>query len=240
MPWNWDWRSLSHFSETFIRSGKALVLLLIALCLSVLLLMPIWLPMGSILKEHAHPRPVEVVGSLSASFSDWLRVPEHTLEARLFPGSGVGRRLNPGWLRLVLAAVGGVMTILCRQTSPHKKRAVLFLDCIAALAMVGSFGPNFSILGVRPWCLITKLVPGLTWIRSPYRFAYLAQAAILLLAGIGLKTVFDKTSQRLAGRRALRWMQLFCGVLAVAALLEVPPATAIRVPAPDYAVRPVG
>lgn len=227
----WPWFAIR-------RSGKALVFLLIALCLSVLLLMPIWLPMGSILKEHAHPRPVEVVVSLSASLSDWLRVPEHTLEASFFPDSGVGRSLNPGWLRLMLAAVGGVMTILCRQTSPHEKRAVLFLASVATLAMVGSFGPNFSILGVRPWCLITELVPGLTWIRSPYRFAYLAQAAILLLAGIGMKTVFDRTSEWLAGRRALRWMQFFCGVLAVGALLEVPPATAALVPAPNYSDPP--
>jgi len=202
--------------------------------LGILVATPILVPVMTVLSRHGARRPLETVAVLSARAGDWLQVPEQTLEAEALGPRSTGRVLNPGWLRVLLAgiAVGG---IFAKRQHLEIRRAALFLAVIACLSVCGSFGPNLSIFGFSPWKHLHQSVSVVAWIRSPYRFAYLGQLAILMLSGFGLNLCVHGL---LASQNQSTTNPTVSGVIAALffgglALVEVLPSQPSLVLAPD-------
>jgi hypothetical protein len=202
------------------------------------LLLPLAVPMMRILSQHGKPRRGEVVAFLSASPGDWLRVPGNSLEAQLLADPGTGKALSPGWLRTALAILATASIPLVKNATTEEKRGVLFLSATSALAVLASLGPNLSLLGLRPWEILGHILTPLAHVRSPYRFAYLGQLAILLLAAIGVRRAIQwmiPLAQRKAGKvRAL----FITGMVVALAIFEIPPSPPFFVLAPDYSDPP--
>lgn len=202
------------------------------------LLLPLLLPMVTILQRHAEPRPKEVVASLSAAPADWLRIPENALESRFLPHLGTGKALSPGWLRTMLAGLALASIPFLKQVSAEEKRGVLFLSLVTLLAGIASLGPNFHFFSIQPWAFLCRHFAPLAMIRSPYRFAYLAQLAISLLAAIGLKYFHEWLTHLFRDRGGRVGARFTTAILAGASLVEIPPASPFFVPAPDYSAPP--
>jgi len=208
--------------------------------LGTLLILAVGLPMSRILSPHAVVRPPEVVTSLSARVGEWLTPPPHGLDFYLGACHGIGGRcLNPGWLVSFLA-VGITAAAICRrlQESPLR-RMVLFLAAIAVVSVIGSLGPKIRVGQVSIWDLLARVIPPFAAVRSPYRFAYLAQLTILLLSALGLMGVRTYFQKILPGVRKGVLSGGIFGVLGLVCLLEVLPGAPFLVVPPDYS-RPPG
>ncbi|MCS7238897.1 MAG: hypothetical protein NZ899_11615 [Thermoguttaceae bacterium] len=215
--------SRGRWAELF-RLGLGLV---VAGCL----LLPLIVPVASRLLVHAVERPSEVVFRLSASVNDWLTLPPTALTKCYFPANG-GRPLHPGWLR-ILCALLTLSIFLSRRDNPGLDRSALgFVWMVALGAGIASFGPRISLGGICPWQLFSQLLPPLAWVRSPYRYAYLAQPALLVLAGIGLE-LLARCLGHLAAQSKRKVLALVAsGIFAGLLWAEVPPSPCVLVPGP--------
>lgn len=128
------------------------------------------------------------IRSNSARLGDYLSLDSHSIGARVVPwvadDRGTGQRLYPGTVVLVLAAMGWWWG----RRGPHR-REVRFLAAGVAIAVVVSLGLNLKIFGVMPYDGLRRFVPGFSRLRSPFRFAVIAQLLLLALAGIGLHRI---------------------------------------------------
>lgn len=201
------------------------------------LLLPLAVPMTRILSQHAKPRRAEVVAFLSVGPGDWLRVPGNSLESRLLADPAMGKAFNPGWLRTVLAILA-ISISLVKNAATEEKRGIVFLSVTAALAVLASLGPNLSLFGLRPWEILGHIVTPLAHVRSPYRFAYLGQLAILLLAALGVRWVIQwiiPLAQTKAGKVGVAFI---AGILGGLVFFEIPASSPFFVLAPDYSDPP--
>jgi hypothetical protein len=150
----------------------------------------------------------------SATAAAYLRLPLDALGAHVIPAlrSRAGKRsLAPGCCVLVLAAAGAWTA---RRREP--RRFFVWCGAAALVALVLSFGSRWWILGLRPYELIMKHLPGFEHLRSPYRFAAFVQVLLLVFAGLGLEAV----RARVADRR--RGSALVIGMTLLAALEVLP------------------
>lgn len=138
----------------------------------------------------AHPRSAAAVRAGSASAWSYLRLKPETLGARIDPwlrGRSSQRALFPGTALLGLAALG-----LVREARGPRRRWVWYCLGGAVLACILSFGTRWSIAGVLPYeWLVQRALPGFAQLRSPYRFAGLAQLLLLVPAGFGVEALLD-------------------------------------------------
>jgi hypothetical protein len=128
------------------------------------------------------------------------------------------RRLFPGALAVILAA--------CALFLQPRRRDVWIYLAIAIVAIELSFGLNGH---VYPW--LSRYVNVLSGLRSPARFAIVAQSAIAVLAAIGFSALQD----RLAGRARIRVALPAVALLLMAIELSNEPMTLSRVSAPTRA-----
>ncbi|MGQ9506136.1 MAG: hypothetical protein ACUVQR_14630 [Thermogutta sp.] len=227
----WPWFLIRR---SFIASAAFISSVFVAL----VFLLPMILPMLVVLRRHAESRPEEVVAFLSAAPADWLRIPENALQARLLPHLGIGKTLSPGWLRTMLGGLALASIPFLKQGSAEEKRGVLFLSLITFLAVIGSLGPNLHLFSLRPWTILSRGFQPLAMIRSPYRFAYLAQLTISLLAAIGLRYLHEWLTYLFRGRGGQVGARFTTVILAGVSLVEIPPPSPFFVPAPDYSAPP--
>lgn len=216
------------------------MILVLGLTLGALLILPLVLPVVCVLRQHGMPRTVAETSQLSATTGDWLTVPEGSLLPlpAVFPHKQP-RALLPGWIRTAFALAGLAIVLFAPPPTRTCRGGVVFVGAVAILAVVASFGPNVNIGGISPWELAAQWFYPIGWIRSPYRFAYLAQTAILIVAAIGVQVVVDKLSH---GRGLWRWWfgETQRGTLLVTAacglvlMVEVLPARPFFTPAPRF------
>ena len=181
------------------------------LILGILLSLPIFLPVIQAVARHGSSRPLSAVASLSASPMDWVRPGRFSWEGIIPLEPGFTGGFNPGWLRVLFAGVA-VGAVVAAGPNTLVADACIFLSLVACLAILGSLGPNFALLGFSPWEYLYKQMPLFSWIRSPYRFAYLAQLAILILSGVGL-SIFDQYLNRSAPATEKRINKLSCWLI---------------------------
>jgi hypothetical protein len=193
----------------------------VAAFVACVFLLPLLLPMRQILTSHGFERRTETVQELSANASDWSRVSPQALIRFSDDSIKQGRTLSPGWLRMGLAVVG--VALVSVRRSRHR-RAVLFLLMFAVTATVFSLGLNLKLGSWLPWSTLSEWVPGVSQVRTVYRFAYFTQLAVVLLAAVGLDRVWRCVAfGRISGMRrslAIVGLILVGGIMAV----EVPPA----------------
>lgn len=209
--------------------------LTLGVLVATVLLCPIIVPVAHSLSVHGSLRPLELVRHLSASSSDWLSVPRQALVPP-WPLGGSQRPLHPGWFRLMFS-LGTLLVLLGPAQSPNlSRRGIALLWMIAVFGFLGSFGARMHIGGVSPWQIVSKVFPPLGWIRSPYRFAYLFQPAVLILAAIGFQVLMARFYGLLKPNRPMKkcLALAFAGAMGVYLVAEVPPARCVLVPAPRF------
>jgi hypothetical protein len=160
----------------------------------------------------------------SADLFDYVRSNAQMLETRLLalpPGS---QAYWPGVIAVMLGIVGAA--VIWRTRAPLA-RLPLFL---AATGFVLSFGPIPHIGGRAfwiplPYALLYFIVPGLSSMRAPARFAVLVALAVVVLAGVG----YTKLEARLR-RRTQRVGVAVVLLVAAFALAWYRPITLLELP----------
>jgi len=159
--------------------------LLPGVVLSVLLLAPVVAVQLRVSREHEWQRDPFQVRDLSAEWGDYtaaawpqlLPLRDFADEARrdLWP-------LSPGYLKLLLAAVGLAGGLIIRRFRWWTAACATML----VFALVLSQGPKFRIGSVQPYQWFVTWYPGFAAVRNVFRFAVFVQLMVALLAVGGL------------------------------------------------------
>jgi hypothetical protein len=148
-------------------------------------------------------------GALGGSFAPWLR--GDTVE-HLYPGTGLE----------VLAVAGFAVA-----TATGQRRWAAFLGAGALLAVLLSLGLRLEIGGFAPYSALRDHLPGFSRLRSPFRFAVVAQVVMVGLATFAVRGLWSWRG---------RTGQVLVALVVVFAVAEVAflPASLAR-PLPDFA-----
>ena len=203
----------------------------VAMVVAAALVAPLVIPMQRALARNRFVHSQQSVAALSAQPCDYT-----TTFGRQWLDLGGDadrpeRPLSPGWLKYGLALIGAAIGLARRRW----RWWTTFLLLTAGLAFALSLGANLRIGDWSPYWTLMEHVPGLSRVRSVFRFAFFVQMAVLLLAFQGVHLLW--TVGRLARRGSVRRHVLWSGtaLLAVAAILEVLPTAPRLAAAPDAA-----
>lgn len=179
-------------------------------------------------------RDPSLMSRLSAEHRDYLRFPDSrfprlSLTPLAGPASKRSWNLGTGTLTLVAAVVGLIAGITTRG---HRFRTVLLL-LFGGGACLLSLGPGATLLGMPLFDWLIEWWPGLSKVRSPYRFSMFVQLVVVLLAGGGVHCLAGLSPGRWWSRRSdtspgpdrgrsLVW-RASIAVFAIAAIAEVWP-----------------
>lgn len=136
-------------------------------------------------------RPGDYTEPAGQSWFNWGKLPDRR-----------NWNLGLGKIASCLALIG-IGFGLRRRT--WRRRTLLFV-AIAILGVLLSFGLDLRIGSWQPWRSLCAIVPGLSQVRSVFRFAYFVQISLVLLAAQGLYAIWLWKSARF-GRT--RWKRLF-------------------------------
>ncbi len=213
------------------RRRRAWIILLLGGGLGLALIAPLaWSQLG-VLAAMDFRRSAATILRGSARLAEFLRPSPTILASRWLPWLPAGRQRLYSGLGLPALALLGLLTAGRR---PEDRGWTRHLGAAAVVAVVLSFGLNLNLGGWQPYDGLRRLIPGLTNLRSPFRFAYLAQTCLALLAARGLAWPGSLARPPFARppfpRPAIRWL-LVGGLLALT-LLEIWPRPARLTGAP--------
>ncbi len=118
----------------------------------------------------------ETVLALSAQPSAWIQHSSDAIDVPWAPVADRGQALFPGGILLGLAVAGVV-------GAPRQLRLIAFTALAGAVAMFAlSLGLRWSMFGWSPYSALREHVAGFDRLRSPFRAAAIAQAAMVVLA----------------------------------------------------------
>jgi len=186
-------------------------------------------PAQKVREQAGLARSETVVRALSASPRDFLIRPATALlpfPRRAEPMDGDTAGLFPGVMLSMLAVVGIACGIRLRS---QRAWTLLFVGGIV-MGTVAALGLNLVIGGLQPFATLRALVPAIAQLRSPYRFAVVAQACLLPLAALALASM-EKLLSYTGGRTLVTCVPL----LAAAENLSIPEALRSVPPTPATA-----
>jgi len=194
--------------------------------------MVLW-PVQRVLRENGFERRAETVAVLSAIPADYLRGPEQSIFSASVEKGDRPWNLGPGWIRVLLAAMGVIEVFRRRGTVHIPVRPVLLLSVLAAAAWLLSLGVHLQLGGWNIWGFLCDWLPGVAQVRSAFRFALFFQAAVILLSGVGLDCLPGIWQQCLPGLR--RWHRPVASLSGILLAFEMWPAMlqTVEVPRPD-------
>ncbi len=103
---------------------------------------------------------------------------------------------------------------------------VWFLLFLAIVAFLLSLGANLQVGNWNIWTTLSQYVPGVSQVRSAFRFAYFVQIVVIVLAARGLERLWDFFRYQRRARTLSRWIP---GVVFVTlgslTMFEIPPST---------------
>lgn len=208
-----------------------------ALLLAAVLIIPLVKMQQQQLSRYGFTRSEKTITNSSATLIDYSKFLDHNLlySTVLAYQSETGQRLFPGFGLIVLASVG----LLGRS---HKGlKAYLVTAVILAICL--SMGLRLQIGDVQPYRWVIDYIPGFHQLRSPFRFAVVAQTHLALLAGFGLLNLEQGIAQVQMSASPIQRIsyslrndstQLASLVPLLAALLAI--VEALAVPLPLHAV----
>ncbi|MBI1310174.1 hypothetical protein GC176_02620 [bacterium] len=195
-----------------------------------LVVLPVGLKLQEVAELRGFERSHESVTRLSAQAGDysaawgWQLVDTGDLLARS------NWKLSPGLLKFGFAAAGLVLGLSRRRL----RRVTAFTAVFGTLAFALSLGGNLTSGSWHPWWTIAEVVPGAAQVRNVFRFAYFLQVAVVVLAAVGLSSLWSLTRalrRRWGGERSvIAWRagQVLLLGLGLAAVVEVlPPRPAL-------------
>jgi len=194
---------------------------------AAVLVLPIVLPIHSAASANNFVRSEDAVKRQSARLEQYVATPPNALIH--FGESSSHRAFNVGWFRIG-AAVLGIATAFIPGP---RRRWVVFLIATGAAAFSFSFGGNIELFGWKPWLSLSEVLPGLEQVRNVFRFVWLVQMAIVLLAAEGLAAVMTVCQRRVSGVWLKPSMAIFVVIPGVLLAAEIWPETAQRGGTPD-------
>ncbi len=204
---------------------------LTATAVALPLILPVAGRLAGVSALHDFERPTDIVAQLSARPGDYTAA--HGLQW-INPGQVAARgywRLSPGWVKLLLAAVGLAYGLRRRRW----RRWTLFLAITGGAAFLLSLGTNLKLGPWTPWETLVDTVPGFAQVRNAYRFAYFVQMVIVLLAATGMGALVVLRRGWGTSSIARRWSGTGLLLLGLAAIFEVRPYPVRLVDVPDAA-----
>lgn len=201
-------------------SGRWLKAVSVSVVTFAALVGPFLWPMYNRLSAMNFSRTPETVQSLSAMISDYSVTPSQALLPVKPPGTR-GWSLNPGYVRCGLAAFGIAFVLFGR--SRRRTRWTLFLLLIGTVSFLFSLGLNLQIWDWSPWETFTRVVPGFSLVRSPFRFAYFVQMSVILIAAVGLDSLDRLYLPKLKNPVARTPFRLLTAAFIFLLAFEVPP-----------------
>ena len=187
------------------------------------LLLPLLLPVSRVMQEHSFERRESLVAQLSIKPVDYLVEPNTALIKCHIVASEGRWQMSPGWTRLSLALFAIGVCILPKYRS--RSVEVGFLAAVAIVAFLLSLGVNLQVGKWNVWMTLSHFVPGVSQVRSAFRFAYFVQIVVIVLAAIGLDWLWNCFRCQRHARSLSQW---FIGVvlvtLASMTMFELPPA----------------
>jgi hypothetical protein len=166
-----------------LRLGRREIIgpLLVGLGSAALLAAPMLVPQA---RDTARFRwTTETVTENSAVIADYASLDTDALGASFVPWlrSDTGEHLSPGTGLEVLAVIGFAVA-----WAAGRRRWALFLGVGALLAGALSLGLHLDPGGLAPYAVLRDHVPGFSRLRSPFRFAVVAQLLMVGLAAVSL------------------------------------------------------
>ncbi len=208
---------------------------LAGMMVAAVLLAPLVLPMYRILNQNKFERSEALVNKLSARWGDLITVSPASLVQWTHQSVRRPWQLSPGWARLAFAliAVWQLRSIRRLRIRP----AVRFLIMLGVVSALFSLGTNLQIAGWKPWLVLSQWYPGVSQIRSAFRFGYFMQLSLVLLAAIGFDQVLRCVMNRVRGSllKKLTFQGILTGIGCLLAL-EIPPAPVQAVGVPDLTI----
>lgn len=202
----------------------------IAVLMGSLMVLPLVLPIHKATKEHNFSRQEELVIHLSAHPVDYLNSQSNSvIKFAAFEGSP-SRQFCVGWIKMLLAIVGLISGIITKQ----RRQWILFLFMTGLFAFFLSLGPSFHIGELNPWQLLSRHSPGMSQVRSAYRFAWFVQIAVAFLAIEGLRGLFQfyvRYKSRRSLQLSLGFLLLILSILFVG---ETWPEKTVRADIPAF------
>lgn len=132
------------------------------------------------LAQYGFVRSDKTIEDNSARLSDYTNFLDYNIlyGQILAWQTGQGQRLFPGFGLILLAALG--------LFGQGRRRIKLYLVLVVALSLILSMGLRFHLGDIQLYQWVRAYLPGFAQLRSPFRFAALAQLYLALLAGFGL------------------------------------------------------
>jgi hypothetical protein len=154
-------------------------LILIGLLALILTLPLLWMQRQQ-LAGYNFTRSTQTIENNSAKLEYYRNFLDHNLLYGQLLGlkSKLGQRLFPGFGLMGLAVLG--------LFGSQQRRVKLYCLVAVGLALLLSLGLRLDLGEWQPYEWIRQNVPGFAQLRSPFRFAVLAQVHLALLAGFGL------------------------------------------------------
>jgi hypothetical protein len=205
---------------------------LTAITVAAVLVAPLVLPIRRASKTYEFHRDENQVAQLSTHPIDHLKVPENAFFVADVVQGRAYWDICVGWLKMLLAVVGLVLCAL----RPRLRRWTLFLLLTVVLGTIFSMGTELKLGTWQPWLTLSKWVPGVGQVRNVFRFVYFSQMAIVLLAVLGLHQINLRTSRRGVSKRVRLSTATLTSVIALAAVLEIPPSPYILAGTPNLEV----
>jgi hypothetical protein len=145
---------------------------------SILLVLPAFLPYLELQRERGFHRDLDDARAYSANWSDYLASASN-LHAWMLPHLPPWLDVSfPGFVAVVFG-LGGLWVARTRQ----RGELIAIYGGLAVLAFWASFGPAGGLYAV-----LYKTVPLFAWLRAPSRFGLVVAFALAVLTGIGAST----------------------------------------------------
>lgn len=196
--------------------------------------LPWAVPMKQLVDQEKFQREEALVAQLSATPSDFLRISNR----QLLPWTTLsGIRpwyLSPGLARTLMAL--GVLAVLPITLVRNRQQVIpiVFLGILTLAAACLSLGTNLQIGGWQPWQTLSHVVPGMSQVRSAFRFGYFYQIAVVVLACVSLNAMGTLRQTQ----RNRRFIGLLLAVVAFVVAFEVLPVKPRLVNVPNAATLP--
>lgn len=199
-------------------TGQHLLGLVCGAAVACLLCGPLLWPMAAILRSYGFHRDLGTVQALSAHWSSWLSTPNNAILPLHFSS------LNSKWALLPGVATTATALIGCwwRGRRIWQDDAMRLLTLIVLCSLILSFGGHLRIGNWNAWTSLSELFSPLNKVRSPYRFAYITQLGITLLAFTNVGLLRYTLMQRFTGKKR-HWSLAILGAFGALLAIETPP-----------------
>lgn len=190
-----------------------------AVTVAAVLVLPIALPMRSMLSGPIFERNPQNIALLSTVWGDYCAAYGGQWLDWGSAAARPGWYLSPGWIKVILAGIGIVWGLGRR---PWRWWTV-YMGLTAGLALLLSRGLNLQVGEWEVWPWLQEHVPGFSQVRNVFRFAFFVQMATVVLAFQGLHGL-NVLRRRFVRRGVLRWcFAVPIGLAAGGAWLEIRP-----------------